>query len=174
MYDRPDVLAAQRRSEPPGNESIHDLHALDVPRVRYDIKERTIQWERALYLRKFGGARLPEQLCLFPVGPMGISCVPPIHVLHDREAASSQRVGEQKCAGVGSVQRDTRVREFMMVIRRKCASYDRACRGEVNRELIRDGGVLDIRDALRRKQARKDMAVLAGLTCCERSKRADR
>src|SRR5215470_16432181 len=115
MYDRPDVLATQRRSEPAGNEPVHDLHALDVPRVRYDIEERTIQWERCLNLRKVGGARLPEQLCLFPVGPMGISGVHPIHVLHDREAASSQRVGEQKCASVASVQRDTRVRELMMV-----------------------------------------------------------
>jgi hypothetical protein len=32
--DRPDVLATQRRSKPAGNESVHDLHALDVPRVR--------------------------------------------------------------------------------------------------------------------------------------------
>src|SRR5215475_12388175 len=174
MYDRPDVLATQRRSEPAGNESVYDLHALDVPRVRYHIKERTIQWERALYLRKVGGARLPEQLCLFPIGPIGISGVHPIHVFHDREAASSQRVGEQKCSGVGSMQRDTRVRELMMVIRRKCAPHDRAGRGEVNCELVRDGGVLDIGDALRRKQARKDMAVLAGLACCERSKRPDR
>jgi hypothetical protein len=50
--------------EPAGNESVPDLHALDVARVRHDIEERTIQWQRALELRKFGGARLLEQLCL--------------------------------------------------------------------------------------------------------------
>jgi hypothetical protein len=62
----------------------------------------------------------------------------------------------------------------MMVIRRKCAPHDRAGCGEVNGELVPDGGVLDIRDALRREQARKDMAVLAGFACGERSKRPDR
>ena len=51
----------------------------------------------------------------------------------------------------------------MMVIRRKGAADDRAGRREVNGELARDGGMLDIGDALRREQAREDMAVLAGL-----------
>jgi hypothetical protein len=71
-----------------------------------------------LDLGKFGGARLPEQLRLLPVGPIGITGVHP--------------------------------------------------------ELARDGGVLDIGDALRREQARKDMAVLPGLARGERSKRPDR
>jgi hypothetical protein len=62
----------------------------------------------------------------------------------------------------------------MMVIGRKCAPHDRAGCGEVNGELVCDGGVLDIGDALRRKQAREDMAVLAGLVCGERSERPDR
>src|SRR5262245_32373129 len=62
----------------------------------------------------------------------------------------------------------------MMVVRRKGAAHDRAGRGEVDGELVRDGGVLDIGDALRREQARKDMAVLAGLACGKRSKRPDR
>ena len=61
-----------------------------------------------------------------------------------------------------------------MVIRRKGAPNDRAGRGEVNGELARDGGVLDIGDALRREQARKDMAVLPGLARGERSKRPGR
>ena len=30
----------------------------------FAIEERAIQWQRALMLRKFGGAHLPEQLCL--------------------------------------------------------------------------------------------------------------
>ena len=111
VNDRPDVLAAQRRSEPAGNESVHDLHALDVPRVRHDIEERAIERQRSLELRKFGGTRLPKQLRLFAVGAVGISCVHPVHVLHDREAGSSQRVGEQKCASVGPVERDARGRK---------------------------------------------------------------
>src|SRR6516164_9431093 len=62
----------------------------------------------------------------------------------------------------------------MMVIWRKRASHDSAGCGEVNGELARDGGVLDIRNAFGRKQARKDMAVLAGFACGERSERPNR
>jgi hypothetical protein len=62
VNDRPDVLAAQRRSEPAWNESVHDLHALDVSRVRHDIEERAIERQRSPELRKFGGARFPKQL----------------------------------------------------------------------------------------------------------------
>ena len=119
MNDGPDVLATQRRSELARNEAVHELNALDVPRVAHDLKERAIEWQRALQLRKFGGARLTEQLRLFPIGTLGISGVHPVHVLHDREARSSQRIGEQKCAGVGPVKRDARGRELMMMIRRK-------------------------------------------------------
>jgi hypothetical protein len=43
MDDRPDMLAAQRRREPAANEPVHDLHALDVPRVRHDLDERPAQ-----------------------------------------------------------------------------------------------------------------------------------
>lgn len=174
MNYRPDVLATQRRSEPAGNEPVHHLHPLDVLRVRHDLEERAIERQRALDLGKFGGARLPEQLRLLPVGPIGITGVHPVHVLHDREAGGSQRVGQQKRARVSPVQRDARVRKLMMVIRRKGAPNDRAGGGEVNGELARDGGVLDIGDALRREQARKDMAVLPGLARGERSKRPDR
>jgi hypothetical protein len=71
------------------------------------------------------------------------------------------------------MERDARARELMMVIRRKGAPNDRAGRGEVNGELVRDGGVLDIGDALGGQQTRQDMAVLAGLTCSERRKRPD-
>src|SRR5262245_47224477 len=71
INDRPDVLATQRRSEPVGNQSVHDLHALNVPRVRHDLEERAIDWKRTLQLCKLGGACLPEQLRLFPVGTIG-------------------------------------------------------------------------------------------------------
>jgi hypothetical protein len=60
------VLATQRRSEPAGNESVHDLHALDVLGVRHDIEKRSIDRQRALMLRKLGAARLLDELCLFP------------------------------------------------------------------------------------------------------------
>src|SRR6202035_4844096 len=107
--------------------------------------ERAIERQRALELRKFGGARLPAELRLLPVGTMGIGGVHPVHVLHDREARSSQRVGQQKRAGVSPVEPDARGRELMMVIRRKGTPNDRAGRGKVNGELVRDGGGLDIR-----------------------------
>src|SRR5262249_8956511 len=100
--------------------------------------------------------------------------VHPVYVLHDRQASSSERIGEQECAGVGPVKGDARGWKLMMMIRRKCAPHDRAGCGEVNGKLGRDGGVLDVRDALRREQARKDMAVLAGFACGERSERPDR
>lgn len=51
-------------------------------------------------LSEFGKIRLPEQLRLLPVGSIGIIGVNAIHVFHDREPCGSQRVREQKCAGV--------------------------------------------------------------------------
>ena len=104
--DRSDVLATQRRRESSGDESVHDLYALDVPRICHELDQRTIKWQRALELGEFGDACLAEQLCLFPVSTMGVTGVNPIHVLHDCEPGSSQRVGEQKCAGVSPMERD--------------------------------------------------------------------
>ena len=54
------MLAAQRRSELAWNEAVHELHALDLPRVGHDIKERAIEWQCGLDFRKFGNARLTE------------------------------------------------------------------------------------------------------------------
>jgi hypothetical protein len=86
-----------------------------------------------------------------PVGPIGVGGVHSVHVFHDREAGSAQCVGEQKCAGVGPVERDARGRELMMVIRRKGAPHDRRGCGEVNGKLVRDRWVLDIGDVVRRE-----------------------
>jgi len=47
-------------------------------------------------------------LRLFPIGTMGVSGVHPVYVLHDRQASSSERIGEQECAGVGPVKGDAR------------------------------------------------------------------
>ena len=74
------MLAAQRRSELAWNEAVHELHALDVPRVGHHLEERAIEWQRTLELRKFGGARLTEQLRLFPIGTLGVSGVHPVYV----------------------------------------------------------------------------------------------
>ena len=60
------------------------------------------------------------------------------------------------------------------MIRRESASDDRAARGEVNGELICDGRVLEVGDALRREQKREHVAILAGLARGERSNRPDR
>ena len=62
----------------------------------------------------------------------------------------------------------------MMVIWRKGAPDNRACRGKVNGELVRDSGMLDIGDALRSEQTCKDLTVLAGLARSKRSKRPNR
>jgi hypothetical protein len=123
---------------------------------------------------RVGDARLTEQLRLLPVGPLGIGGVHPIHVLRDREAGRSERVGEQKRASVGPVRRDARGREFVVMIRREGAPDDRAGRGEMNGELTSDRRVLEVGDALRREQKREDVAILAGLARGERSNRPDR
>ena len=60
------------------------------------------------------------------------------------------------------------------MIWRKGAPHDRARRGQVDRELVRNGGVLDVGDALRREQRREDMAVLAGLSSGKRGQRSGR
>jgi hypothetical protein len=67
VNDRPDVLAAQRSSKSARNESVHDLHSLNVARVRYDLEECRIEWERTLELC---GVR--QRNCApFPSGPWG-------------------------------------------------------------------------------------------------------
>src|ERR1700722_13258138 len=60
------------------------------------------------------------------------------------------------------------------MIWRKGAPDDRAGRAEVNGELICDGRVLEVGDALWREQRREDVAILAGLARGERGKRSDR
>src|SRR5262249_35677522 len=89
-----------------------------------------------LSFRELGGARFAEQLRLLPVGSLGIGGVDPIHVLDDREASRSERVGDQKRAGVGAVRRDARGRELVVMIGREGAADDRAGRHEMNGELI--------------------------------------
>jgi hypothetical protein len=49
------------------------------------------------------------------------------------------------------VRRNTRAREFVVVIGRKATPDDRAGRRKVNRQLAGDGRVLDVGDALRGK-----------------------
>ena len=44
----------------------------------------------------------------------------------------------------------------------------------MDRELVRDGGMLDVGDAFRRQQRREDVAVLAGFARGERGERPDR
>ena len=70
--------------------------------------------------------------------------------------------------------REARTRELMVVIGRKGAAHDGAGGGKVDRKLVRDRAVLDIGDALRRKQRSEDVAILAGFARGQGSKRANR
>jgi len=69
-----------------------------VARGGHDLEKRAVERQRAFELRELGGARLAQQLCLLSLGSLGIGAVHPIHVLDDREAGRSERVGEQKRA----------------------------------------------------------------------------
>jgi hypothetical protein len=62
----------------------------------------------------------------------------------------------------------------VVVIGRKGARDDRTGGGKVDRELVRDGGVLDVGHAFRREQRREDVAVLTGLGRGERGERPNR
>ena len=73
---------------------------------RHNLEERAVERQRAFMLRELSGAVLAEQLRFFPVGPIRIGGVNPINVLHDRQAGSSERIGEQKRACVGAVRRN--------------------------------------------------------------------
>jgi len=126
MNDRPDVLATQRGSDPTRREPVHDLHVLEMARGRHDFEQRAVERQRAFVLREIGGARLAEQLRLLPTGAVGVGVIHPIHVLHDREAGRSERVGEQKRARVSPLSRDARSRKLVVMIRRKGAAHDRA------------------------------------------------
>jgi hypothetical protein len=61
-------------------------------------------------------------------------------------------------------------RGLVMVVRREPAPRNSTRRGEVNRELVRDRGMLLIGDSFRCKQRRKHVAVLAGFARGKRSK----
>ena len=159
---------------PARDQAVHDLHVLDVARVCHHLDQRAVDRQRAFMLGEVGGAGLAKQLRLLPAGAIGVGGVHPVDVLDDGQAGRAERVGEQERAGVGAVRRDARARELVVVIGRKGAAHHRAGGGEVDRELVGDGRVLDIGDALRRQQRREDMAVLAGLAGGERGERADR
>ena len=60
------------------------------------------------------------------------------------------------------------------MIGRKGAADDRAGGGEMDRKLVRDGAVLDVRHAFRREQRGENVAVLTGFACGERGERPDR
>ena len=62
--------------------------------------------------------------------------------------------GEPGCVRSGTRGDDTEETRF---------PRPRGPRGEVDRELVRDGGVLDVGDALRREKRRQDVAILSGL-----------
>jgi hypothetical protein len=125
-------------------------------------------------LYEVGGARLAKQLRLLPARALRVGVIHPINVLHDREACRSERISEQKRAGVGSVGRDARGGELVVVVGRKGAPHDRASGGKVDRKLVRYGGVLEVGHAFRREQRREDMAVLTGLGRGERGERPNR
>ncbi len=61
-----------------------------------------------------------------------------------------------------------------MMIGRKGAAHDGAGGGKVDRKLVRDRAMLDVRDAFRRQQGGKDVAVLPRLARGQRRKRANR
>ncbi len=61
-----------------------------------------------------------------------------------------------------------------MVIRRKGASDHGTGRGEVNRQLARDGRVFNIGDAFRSEERGENVAVLASFARCKRGQRPDR
>jgi len=58
----------------------------------------------------------------------------------------------------------------VVVIRREGAPDDRAGGGEVDRELGRDGRVLDVGYPFRREEPREHVAILASLAGSERGK----
>jgi hypothetical protein len=172
--DCPYVRAAQRRGQPASNETIHELHALEMARGRHDFGKRTIERQSPLALCEVRGAHLAKQLRLLPVGTLWVGVIHPINVLDDREARRSKRVSEQKSARVSAVRGQARARELMMVIGRKGAAHNGACGGKVDRKLVRDRAMLDVGDAFRRQQRGKDMAILAGFARGQRREGADR
>jgi hypothetical protein len=67
LDDRPDMLPPQRRSEPTWNESVHQLHPLDVARGPHDFEKGTIERQRTRVLGKIGRACLAHDLRLLSI-----------------------------------------------------------------------------------------------------------
>jgi len=173
-YDCPDMLAAQRGGQPAWNESVHKLQALEMARGRHDFEEHAIERQRSLVLCEVGGARLAKQFRLLPAGTLRVGVIHSVNILDDGKPCRSERVSNKKRAGVGAVGRNARAGELVVMVRRKAAAYDRAGRGKMDRKLVRDGAVLDVRDSFRREQRRENVAVLTGFACGERGEGPDR
>ena len=97
------MLATQRRSEPAWHKTVYDLHALDVAGSCHDLQKRAIKRQRALELCNIGDGRLAQQLRLLSAGALGVVGIYTVHVLHDCEASSAQRVRQQECPRVSPV-----------------------------------------------------------------------
>ena len=104
--DGPNVFAAQRRGEPARNESVHDLHALQVARGRHDVQQRPVDRQRAHLCCEIGGARFADQVRRRSDSSMWIGVIDTIDVLDDREPSGAQRVGDEKGTRVRPVRRD--------------------------------------------------------------------
>ena len=70
-------------------------------------------------LYKVGRTRLAKQGRVLPAGALRVGVIHSINVLHNREACRSQRISEQKRAGVSSMGRDARGGELVVMIGRK-------------------------------------------------------
>jgi hypothetical protein len=103
MNDRPHMLAAKRRCEPAWHKPVYDLNALDMARGRHHVEERTVKRQRTLELCNIGDGRLAQQLRLLSAGALGVVGIYTVHVLHDCEASSAQRVRQQECPRVSPV-----------------------------------------------------------------------
>jgi len=86
--DGPDIFAAERRGQPAGYESVHDLHALDVPRVGHDIEECRVDLQRASARCELGRGRFADELRRGSAVTMWIGVTHTVDVLHDVSPAA--------------------------------------------------------------------------------------
>src|SRR5260370_41529922 len=97
------MLAAQRGREAAGDEAVHDLHPLEMARIRHDVEKRAVERQRSLMLCEIGRARLAQHLRLLSVWTLRIGIVHAIDVFDDGETRRSERGSEQKGASVSPV-----------------------------------------------------------------------
>jgi hypothetical protein len=100
------MFSAQRRGKPAWNESVHNLHALEVARGCHDVEECAVDRQGARAPREVGGARFANESSPRSRDRVRIGIVHAVDILHDGESSGSKCIRDEKGTRVCPMGRD--------------------------------------------------------------------